>query len=59
MSEKAKKGGFHYAYLMVAAGLIITAVPCAMVLSCAGIYFTPVSQYFGLRRQTLPCISAS
>ena len=50
MSEKAKKSGFHYAYLMVAAGLIITAVPCAMVLSCAGIYFTPVSQYFGVAK---------
>ena len=45
-----KKGGFHYAFLMVAAGLIITAVPCAMVLSCAGIYFTPVSQYFGVAK---------
>lgn len=51
MSEiTKKKGGFHYAYLMVAAGLIITAVPCAMVLSCAGIYFTPVSQYFGVAK---------
>ena len=43
-----KNGGFHYAFLMVAAGLAITAGPCAMVLSCAGIYFTPVSQYFGV-----------
>ena len=34
---------FHYAYLIVAACIVITFVPCAMVLSCAGIFFTPVS----------------
>lgn len=40
--------GFHYAYLIVAACIVITFVPCAMVLSCAGIFFTPVSSYFGV-----------
>lgn len=39
---------FHYAYLVVAACIVITFVPCAMVLSCAGIFFTPVSSYFGV-----------
>ena len=43
-----KKGGFHYAFLIVAAGIAITCIPCALVLSCAGIYFTPVSNYFGV-----------
>ena len=43
-----KKGGFHYAFLIVATGIVITCVPCALVLSCAGIYFTPVSEYFGV-----------
>ena len=43
-----KKGGFHYAFLIVAAGIAITCIPCALVLSCAGIYFTPVSSYFGV-----------
>jgi MFS family permease len=52
MSEDVKKksGGFHYAFLIVAAGIAITCVPCALVLSCAGIYFTPVSSYFGVPR---------
>lgn len=43
-----KLGGFHYAYLIVAAGIVITCVPCALVLSCAGIYFAPVSQFFNV-----------
>lgn len=47
-SIQAKKGGFHYAFLIVAAGIVITCIPCALVLSCAGIYFTPVANYFGV-----------
>lgn len=43
-----KKGGFHYAFLIVASGLVITSIPCALVLSCAGIFFSPVSTYFGV-----------
>lgn len=39
---------FHYAYLIVASCIVITFVPCAMVLSCAGIFFTPVSSYLGV-----------
>lgn len=49
-SVKDGKGGFHYAYLIVAAGIAITCIPCALVLSCAGIYFTPVSSYFGVSK---------
>lgn len=51
-STQEKKGGFHYAYLIVAAGIAITCVPCALVLSCAGIYFTPVSAYFEVPKAT-------
>lgn len=40
--------GFHYAFFIVAACIVITFVPCAMVLSCAGIFFTPVSSYLGV-----------
>lgn len=47
-----KKGGFHYAFLIVASGIAITCVPCALVLSCAGIYFTPVSEYLGVSKAT-------
>ncbi len=43
-----KKGGFHYAFLIVAACIVFTCIPCALTLSCAGIYFTPVSDYFGV-----------
>lgn len=39
---------FHYAFLIVASCIAITCVPCALVLSCAGIYFTPVSEFFGV-----------
>lgn len=50
--KSKKEGGFHYAFLIVAAGIVITCVPCALVLSCAGIYFTPVSNYFGVPKAT-------
>ena len=45
-----RQGGFHYAYLIVASCIAITCLPCALVLSCAGIYFTPVSEFFGVPR---------
>ena len=34
---------FHYAYAIVASCIAITCLPCALALSCAGIFFTPVS----------------
>ena len=49
MSEK-RKGGFHYAYAIVASCIAITCLPCALALSCAGIFFTPVSEFFGVPR---------
>ncbi len=50
--ETQKKGGFHYAFLIVAACIVFTCIPCALTLSCAGIYFTPVSSYFGVPKAT-------
>ncbi|PJM75780.1 MFS transporter [Bifidobacterium simiarum] len=47
-----KQGGFHYAFLIVASGIVLTCVPCALVYSCAGIYFTPVSEYFHVAKAT-------
>ena len=41
---------FHYAYAIVASCIAITCLPCALVLSCAGIFFTPVSEFFGVAR---------
>ena len=46
------KQGFHYAYLIVASCIAITCLPCALMLSCAGIFFTPVSEFFGVPRAT-------
>lgn len=51
MSEATtQKSGFHYAYAIVAACIAITCLPCALVLSCAGIFFTPVSEFFGVAK---------
>lgn len=47
-SNTATRGGFHYAYLIVLSGIVMTCLPCALVLSCAGIFFTPVSEFFGV-----------
>lgn len=41
---------FHYAYLIVASCIVIMCLPCALALSCAGIFFTPVSTHFGVPR---------
>ncbi|MDD6706571.1 MAG: MFS transporter [Olsenella sp.] len=38
----------HYAYAIVATCMVLMAEPGAMVLNCAGIFFQPVSQYFGV-----------
>lgn len=50
MSDNSQqhKSKFHYTYLIVLTGIVITSIPCAMVISCAGIYFNPVSSYFGV-----------
>lgn len=40
--------GMHYAYAIVASCIAMTCLPCALVLSCAGIFFTPVSEFFGV-----------
>ena len=47
-SVQKPKGSFHYAFAIVASCIAITCVPCALTLSCAGIFFTPVSEYFGV-----------
>ena len=44
------KTTFHYAYLIIASCIVIMCLPCALVLSCAGIFFTPVSEFFGVSR---------
>lgn len=51
-ANQRAKGGPHYAYAIVAACIAITCLPCALVLSCAGIFFTPVSEFFGVPKAT-------
>lgn len=48
-----KQGGFHYAFLIVAACIVIVRIPCALVLSCSGIYYTPLATYFDVPRATI------
>lgn len=57
MTEKAPSSrkaaparGPHYAYAIVASCIAMTCLPCALVLSCAGIFFTPVSAFFGVAK---------
>ncbi len=52
MTKTQKTGGFHYAFAIVAACIAMTCLPCALVLSCAGIFFTPVSAFFGVPKAT-------
>ncbi|QWT17178.1 MFS transporter [Collinsella sp. zg1085] len=49
-ASSAGKPRFHYAYIIVLTGIIMTGVPCALVYSCAGIFFTPVSAAFGVSK---------
>ena len=51
-TNQRAKGGPHYAYAIVAACIAITCLPCALILSCAGIFFTPVSEFFGVPKAT-------
>jgi MFS family permease len=43
-----KTGGFHYAYLIAAACCAISAASVGLTISCAGIFFDPVSKELGV-----------
>ena len=43
-----KASRFHYAFLIVVACVALTGIPGAMTMNCAGLFFTPVSDYFGV-----------
>ena len=38
----------NYAYTIVASCIAIMFFPCAIILTCFGIFITPVTQYFGV-----------
>ena len=43
-----KSKGFHYGYVIVLSGIIMCVGPSALALSCAGIFYTPVSAELGV-----------
>ncbi len=47
-AKNPQTGGFHYAFAIVAACIVMMGIPCAMALSCAGIFYTPVAEYFAV-----------
>lgn len=47
-STAAKKGGFHYAYVIAAACMVMASVSLGFIYACSGIFYTPVSEYFGV-----------
>lgn len=49
MTDSSTKGSV-FPYLVVATGIVGCFGPCAFALSCAGIYFTPVSEALGVGR---------
>ncbi|MFR7746974.1 MAG: hypothetical protein ACLU06_06075 [Eggerthellaceae bacterium] len=47
MTEEVKKqGGFHYAFLIVAACICFCAA-CSLMVNCAGVYMPSVTKTFG------------
>ena len=48
MNNGKRKSRFHYAYLVLLAYVIVTGLPGAMIMNCPGVFFTPVSSYFGV-----------
>lgn len=46
--EKAQGKKSFFPYLVVATGIIGCFAPCSLALSCAGIFFTPVSDALGV-----------
>lgn len=48
MNNGKRKSRFHYAYLVLLACVIVTGLPGAMIMNCPGVFFTPVSSYFGV-----------
>lgn len=43
-----EKGKFHYSYLIVVACCVMCLLPAAIIFSCSGIFYTPVSTDLGV-----------
>lgn len=47
-NARGKRGGFHYAYAIAFACMVMASVALGFMYGCSGIFFTPVSSYFGV-----------
>ena len=48
VSRSTSRHTQNYAYAIVASCIAIMFFPCAIILTCFGIFITPVTQYFGV-----------
>ena len=48
ITSDPKTGGFHYDYLIAAACCAISAASVGLTISCAGIFFDPISETLGV-----------
>ncbi len=55
-SRKTPRHTQNYAYAIVAACIAIMFFPCAIILTCFGIFITPVTQYFDVPKVSFSLI---
>lgn len=48
MENEKKKGGFHYGFVIVACCCLVSATSVSLAFGCAGIFYTPVSEFLGV-----------
>lgn len=53
MSEVNRSGGFHYGFLIVFAGCVLTLFAVSLTYSCAGVFFAPVGEELGVGRAAI------
>ena len=48
LARMAEKSGFYYGYVIVACCCLIMAVNAGLAMSCAGVFYTSVSEEIGV-----------
>ena len=56
--ESKRSGKVHFRYLVVAALVITSFVPLSLGLSCAGIFYPPLSETLGVEKGVLSCYTS-
>lgn len=51
--EQAQNGKLHFGYLVVAALVLTSFIPLSLALSCAGIFYPPLSEALGVEKGVL------